>query len=827
MPEQEIGKLVVKLVAEIGDLKRGLQSATSDIKKFAGDSGQSIGTFISSIKASYFAVAGIVTGAALTLKGVYDFSKSIASMTNDIKRQAAVLNMNVELLQKWQYASKMSDVNATELAQGIKLLSRNMEDASHNTGDAAQYFQAMGISVKDTSGHLRPLNDIMLEIMNKFASWEDGPRKIAIALALFGRSGETLIPLLNKGRSGFEDYAREAEKLGLILSPELIRKGSEAEDIFKKIDAQIQANKLAWAPFSLEIAKAAGDILSATKGVISFLGEIKKAYDAVREAMEWPHKQWMKLGEILGVVKKAPALEGLEPGPTPIPKEAKVQPPEVVDQKKLNQWLLTNEKQRIAARNYLIKSGLESKRVMELAEAKRTSEDTTLLEMDWDKKMAAEELRATKANLVIEQKQEVEAAKDARMDVAIINQKFRDLNLAAEGKYASEVAKINAKLTQERAEALRKAEQAQFGFTFEVQPFAPTAFQTGEMDVRSKNLQLKKDEYDINRKIAETQMEEKLFRISKETALRSEIDLNNQLLSTYEVELENLGIGSEGYSDLQSKIAGTRDKVNELNFSLEEQTASFIKLADLGLKKYAVSLKSNLISTMQNLVPNAIDIAGNSVKGFLKNLSDGTMSVSEAFKQLAKDFGTSIMDMIIDVGMLILKMEILKALGYGTGAGATAGGGGGGGGAGLIGTIISFIGGLFAQTGGPIRGPSGTDIIPVRATAGEYMQPVPAVRYYGLQAMEAIRSRAIPREQLLGLLSGVIPSRRAQPSYALAAGGPIPSEYSRGEKDKVELTFINVSDPRDIDRYLSSAAGQNAVLNVLSSRADTVKKIMR
>jgi hypothetical protein len=51
--------------------------------------------------------------------------------------------------------------------------------------------------------------------------------------------------------------------------------------------------------------------------------------------------------------------------------------------------------------------------------------------------------------------------------------------------------------------------------------------------------------------------------------------------------------------------------------------------------------------------------------------------------------------------------------------------------------------------GGEVKGYSPhtkADNIPIRATAGEYVHPVKAVRYYGTKAMDAIRTTSIPRE---------------------------------------------------------------------------------
>ena len=131
-------------------------------------------------------------------------------------------------------------------------------------------------------------------------------------------------------------------------------------------------------------------------------------------------------------------------------------------------------------------------------------------------------------------------------------------------------------------------------------------------------------------------------------------------------------------------------------------------------------------------------------------------------------------------------------------------------------------------SGGKIQGSSPSDKadnIPIMATAGEYMQPVKTVQYYGQQVMEAMRKRMIPREIFAGLtLPGfTIP----QPAHAFAGGGPVSAQASERRDIQPDINIINVTDPRDLDQYLASSAGQDAVVNVISSRAATIRRVLR
>jgi hypothetical protein len=112
-------------------------------------------------------------------------------------------------------------------------------------------------------------------------------------------------------------------------------------------------------------------------------------------------------------------------------------------------------------------------------------------------------------------------------------------------------------------------------------------------------------------------------------------------------------------------------------------------------------------------------------------------------------------------------------------------------------------------TGGPVRGYSPNDRadnIPARLTAGEYVQPVDAVRFYGSGVMEALRRRLIPRSLFSGMnlnLPIYVP-----PQAAFASGGSVgPSG----------VNIINFFDRRELDEYLASAAGRRAIFNQLRS----------
>jgi hypothetical protein len=118
------------------------------------------------------------------------------------------------------------------------------------------------------------------------------------------------------------------------------------------------------------------------------------------------------------------------------------------------------------------------------------------------------------------------------------------------------------------------------------------------------------------------------------------------------------------------------------------------------------------------------------------------------------------------------------------------------------------------------------DNIPIAATAGEFMQPVSAVDYYGAGVMEAIRQRKIPRELFSGFSMPVFP-RRTRSRFA--EGGSIgagPQQKQASEDEGLKADIVNIVDPEMVPKYLNSTAGRKTVFNVLRSDPYSLKSIM-
>ncbi len=168
----------------------------------------------------------IVEKVAQAAEKMYDFVKSGAEAAEKMGRLAESAGVAVDDFSAMAFAAKMVDTDATSLAGRLEKLARNMAKAGAGSADAVRAFKAIGVEATNTDGTLRDTQTVFLEIADKFHGMENGAGKTALAMMLFGRAGADLIPMLNKGSAGLEEFEDKARAMGKVFTED-IRRGSE------------------------------------------------------------------------------------------------------------------------------------------------------------------------------------------------------------------------------------------------------------------------------------------------------------------------------------------------------------------------------------------------------------------------------------------------------------------------------------------------------------------------------------------------------------------------------------------------------------------------
>lgn len=205
-------------------------SAIDETKAAFNSINKSLGTLRTSFQAlNVIAAATVFAG----------FIKAQIDAQDELFKMSQKIGIATDELSKLKYAAKLADVDTTQLQTGLVKLSKGMGEAARGTGEAYNAFSAMGISVKNTDGTLKSNSQLLGEVADKFAGYEDGASKTALAVAIFGRSGADLIPLLNAGREGLKDAGDELGRFGGVVMPEAAKQAEIFNDNITKLSTVV------------------------------------------------------------------------------------------------------------------------------------------------------------------------------------------------------------------------------------------------------------------------------------------------------------------------------------------------------------------------------------------------------------------------------------------------------------------------------------------------------------------------------------------------------------------------------------------------------------
>lgn len=264
---------------EFDDLNRKLKLAQRSVQDFASEAqgvAQAVG-------APFAAVAGAV---GFSLQSAVT---GFAQAGDGLDKMSARLGISAVKLQEWSFAATHAGAAPEDLEDALKDLSEKIaEVAGGDTGDAAQLFSALGISVKDASGKIRPASDIFEEVADAIQRNEDPALRTKMAMVLMGDSGRKLIPMLSGGAQGLDDMAKQAHDLGLVMNEDAVAAAAKMTDHMDDMKASVTAvgHEIGYrlSPIVISMSDRFRDLAAANKGALG--KRLKRSQDRLRMPSE-------------------------------------------------------------------------------------------------------------------------------------------------------------------------------------------------------------------------------------------------------------------------------------------------------------------------------------------------------------------------------------------------------------------------------------------------------------------------------------------------------------------------------------------------------------
>lgn len=828
-------KIEIVLSAVDKNLTTGLNRASVSVKGF-----------FSKLTSMQSIMAGVATGAvAMFIKKAFDVASALVD-------QSDKLGISTKNLQEYQYAAAMSGVENETLTASLTKFSRGIAQAYNGTGSLLKVLDAYGISVKNADLSMRSIDDVFADYADLIMRLKDPQEKIRVSMAGFGKAGADMIPMLSAGKQGLKDYAREAESLGLILDEDLLRNAEATGD---KMDTLGKVISTTLTAAVIELSPMISEVLD------QMLGWVKANRELINQKIpEYMNKTADAIGRIWGFLKNNEAvmefglvglviggkrgmLVGAVVGKTvdrvnDLKRAAALAKEGIIDfadgAKLTSDELSALEKKNIVT--VKIQKPPKPKPTTDKAPQYQAGSIDTVVPADSGVVNKIKSTNDSIVELTRKAQNDIDSIGKSAYQKKIIEieseaEKFRAAG-ADKVKIATWVAAETKLAYQSEIDELKKVEDAKLRsesqdriLALEKQKIAASMLPT-ELDRMSAELEI--DRKIMSERVALKRQE--LANIKSDTEashadiIKAESDLA-ELIVNNEISLNDRlrGISSQRMNDMEESWRKGITSVEEYQGAvraalaagaIDQQTADEKMVASGNDMGAALSLgMQNARENMQTDAEMMIEIG----EGINDRIAGGIASVWSSFIEGGKEsvnimqsLQQTLQGILAWMAQLILKQMILNALksfGFGFSDGGTVEG---------------------LADGGKVHGwsPSPTaDNIPARLTAGEFVQPVRAVKFFGIEFMERIRRLKFPRHIAHALSGGTIPNIPS--GQNLAAGGvavaPAATTVKTGD---TKLRVINVLDKNMVGDYLRTSDGETAIINMIRRNGSSIKALI-
>lgn len=257
------------------------------------------------------AVSGLNDGVELFQKGLQAVSGAYdtligdtVALADDLMQQSSVTGLSTDQLQEYAYMAELVDTDVSTITGSLTKLTRNMDSAKSGTGAAADAFKTLGIDIYNSDGTMRDANDVFGEAIDKLGQMENQTERDALAMDLFGKSGQELNPIIDAGSEAIDQFRQEAHDMGYVLDEETLDSLGGIDDSMQRLDKAFETAKntiaVALAPVVADITgkfvewaqsvdwNEVGKLVKSTFEVIG--KAIKAVYPIIETLIKWVGK---------------------------------------------------------------------------------------------------------------------------------------------------------------------------------------------------------------------------------------------------------------------------------------------------------------------------------------------------------------------------------------------------------------------------------------------------------------------------------------------------------------------------------------------------------
>ncbi|MBU3627138.1 hypothetical protein ICN48_12955 [Polynucleobacter sp. JS-Safj-400b-B2] len=207
---------------------------------------------------------GVIAGAGAFVGMIKGSIETAAQM----KHLSESTGVSVSALSAMSATAKVVGMDMDAVGLMVAKLDKVMWSAQGGNKAAEASFKKVGVSALDMTGHLRPTEDVMMDVAKRFSAMESGAAKTGLAMELFGKKGAQMIPFL-------QELAERGDLNGRITD-----KQAEAALRLEQGWLKLARSMNSWKFTAMESITPALERMMTilpelTVGVVSFIGVVK------------------------------------------------------------------------------------------------------------------------------------------------------------------------------------------------------------------------------------------------------------------------------------------------------------------------------------------------------------------------------------------------------------------------------------------------------------------------------------------------------------------------------------------------------------------------
>lgn len=254
----------------------GLGDAMEEAGEKAEESGGLFGGFVVTL-GDVKDIAGEVFGALKKIvetgvdveKWMVDNTKDAAAYADELLTMSRNTGLSVETLQEWDRMSWYIDSDLDTMTSMYTKLAGSISSAQDGTGTAAEAFEKLTVSVHDTNGNLRPMEEILWSTLNQLQYVTNETERATIANDLFGKKWTELEAFYVIGSEQYQAYVNELREGNAFMNEEQLQTLGNVQDKLDEFNAHVGGAKNALA---LEFAPYLEEAMGTTETIFGRLG---------------------------------------------------------------------------------------------------------------------------------------------------------------------------------------------------------------------------------------------------------------------------------------------------------------------------------------------------------------------------------------------------------------------------------------------------------------------------------------------------------------------------------------------------------------------------